>query len=220
MLIPITLGYDSDNKITKDLVDLNHLLVCVDSKQLDDIYASTLESKNDYGNFDLYTIPFVLKDERKQSIAYTMVECIHKQINERYDLLSANDCRNISEYNNTHTKKLNHIVYLAVGYPDSTYLEYKKIDKYLSEVLMLGRAVGIHLICIIDDTSNMSDAVYLNFANKICASTCGDKEICDYFDNIKLEDDELIFDCINDDEVKILKYSLDKLLKENKWNTK
>jgi len=40
----------------------NHLLVCVDKKQLDDIYATTLGFRIEYEYFVLYTLPIILRD--------------------------------------------------------------------------------------------------------------------------------------------------------------
>jgi len=60
----------------------------------------------------------------------------------------------------------------------------------------------------------MSNNVYLNFVNKICTKTCNHKEIIDCYGDVKFDDNEFLFDCIND-EIKLLKYSLDKFLMEN-----
>jgi len=216
MFIPITIGFNGNKKIVYDLIKLNDLLIYVESNQLNNLYnSSTLGLENKNKSYDLLNVSFLLKDEQEMKNSYKSIENVHKTLNDRYDLLVNSECKNISEYNESHSKKIKHIVILTYGYPDQKYYNYKQIDSYMSKIMMLGRAAGIHLICITDCISNMSDGVLLNFVNKICSRNDFDRSFffsCDI--QHKLTRNEIFFDCIEEESIRVLKLSLDNCIKE------
>ena len=207
MLIPITIGYDGEKKIVDDLVSLVHLLVYISKEQMDVIENSKdficKKLRND--NYNLLPIYFSLRDRTNMCRMYQAIEYRYKTMEERYDLFTKEKCRNIGEYNDTHEEKLKHMVLLLYGYPDSEYLGFKKIEDRITRILQLGRAAGIHIVIVTDEIQNMCDGVFLNFVNKICTRNDANKE--DFFNSFdrELKDDELIYDCANNDDVVILK---------------
>ena len=214
MLIPITIGYDGEKKIVDDLVDLVHLLVYISKEQMDVIEKSEnffyKRLKND--NYDLCPVYFSLRDRTNMCRMFQVIEHRYKTMEERYDSFTKEKCRNINEYNDSHEEKLKHKVLLLYGYPDSEYLGSKKIEDRLTRILQLGRAAGIHIIIITDEIANMCDGVLLNFVNRICTRNDANKE--DFFNlsDHELKDDELIYDCANNDDVVVLK--IDKTVRE------
>lgn len=108
------------------------------------------------------------------------------------------------------------MVLLLYGYPDSEYLEFKKIEERLTKILQLGRAVGIHIIIITDEINNMCDGVLLNFVNKICTRKDVDKEMFYLSDDFELHENELVYDCAKNDETIVLHYKKEDYMKENK----
>ena len=208
MLIPVTIGYDGNKKIIDDLVDLVHLFVYISKEQMDvirnnnDFIYEKLKSDN-YGFMPIY---FGLKDRTNMCRMFQAIEYRFKTMEERYDLFIREKCRNISEYNDTHKENLKHEVLLLYGYPNSEYLGYKKIEDRLTRILQLGRAAGIHIIIITDEINNICDGVLLNFVNKICTRKDVDKEMFYLSPDFELHDNELVYDCIKNNNAIVLNY--------------
>ena len=168
MLIPITIGYDGNTKVINDLVDLVHILVYLKDKQMDyfnDITKYNLLDDNDHTH--IYTFDY--RNTNKSIIVHNMkrLNSVYKKLDERYEILINSKCRNITEYNESQEEEMKHIAVIVIGYPNKTYPKRRKINDIFNKILMLGRAVGIHLITITNDVSNISDVMLLNFPNKI-----------------------------------------------------
>lgn len=216
MLIPITIGYDGDKKIVDDLVELNHILVYIKDKQMDyfnDVNKYNLLDNNDYTH--LYTLDY--RNNITTSVVHNFkrLNSIYKNLDERYEILRNSKCRNISEYNKARDEQMKHIVVLVFGYPCVTYPKQRKIINIFDHILMLGRAVGIHLINITNDISNISDATILNYPCKICTRNYVDKDMFCLSEGFVLDENELSYDFIKNDNVMILNYKKEDYMKED-----
>ena len=119
---------------------------------------------------------------------YTTAE---KRLNERYELLATFNCNNIEQYNE-------HFKYEGMYYlvALTSWLKGDAIDS-LKQILMKGRAVGIHVIVFADSVADFGDNTDLldYFFVKLVYSAKNAKEsklLTGYAGAEKLKDDEFM----------------------------
>lgn len=213
MLIPITIGYDGDNKVEEDLVNLNNLLVYLKDEQMDyfsDITKYSLIDDNEH--ICLYTLDYRLINKSMVVHNLRRLRNIYNKIKERNMVFKNENCKNICEYNNTHEKKMKHIVLLIFGYPSMGYPSQQEIGKIINLILLIKEHMGIHIINITSDISNM-DLVIRSFTNRVSTRNDLDKTFFNNNLKIKLKDNELAYKKSNSDSIQILQFKRNYVLK-------
>jgi DNA segregation ATPase FtsK/SpoIIIE-like protein len=78
--------------------------------------------------------------------AFDTLKFLCEEMDNRYDLLKKNYCRNIKEYNTKSENILEYIVVVIDEFADLMIVSGKEIENYILRLAQLARAVGIHLI--------------------------------------------------------------------------
>lgn len=108
---------------------------------------------------------------------------VNKELKRRTEILVSNGCRDINEYNNKHTEKLNRIIVACdevaeildkSGIKKSTNKEkletIESIEQHIMRIARIARACGIHLILATQRPSSevISGQIKSNLGNRVC----------------------------------------------------
>lgn len=120
-----------------------------------------------YKNCKQLAIPTITSVENAIDILNKMIVIM----NNRYNTLSQKNYRNIEEYNNKESEKLNYYIIIIDELAD-LFLQSPDIENILCRLLQLGRAAGIHLILATQrpDSQTISGKLKINIPTRIALS--------------------------------------------------
>ena len=182
-----SIGKDTNNnEISIDLTEAPHLLIAGStgagkSCLLNDIILSLLKKYDEnYMNLilvDIKQVEFSQYKEQKQLAIPTItdvnnaIDILNKMLfimSNRYNILSQKGYKNIKEYNEKETEKLNYYVIIIDELAD-LFAQNPDIEAILQRLLQLGRAAGIHLILATQrpDVQTISGTLKVNIPTRV-----------------------------------------------------
>lgn len=182
-----SIGKDTNNnEISIDLTEAPHLLIAGSTGSgksclLNDIIVSLLNKYDEnYMNMilvDIKQVEFTQYKYQKQLAIPTItdvnnaIDILNKMIvimSNRYNILSQKNYKNIQEYNEKETEKLNYYIIIIDELAD-LFAQNPDIEAILQRLLQLGRAAGIHLILATQrpDVQTISGTLKVNIPTRI-----------------------------------------------------
>jgi len=182
-----SIGKDtSNNEISINLADAPHLLIAGStgsgkSCMLNNIIVSLLNKyKENYLQMllvDIKQVEFTQYKGKKQLATPTItnvenaIDILNKMIvimNNRYNILSQHNYRNIQEYNQKEADKFTYYVIVIDELAD-LFAQSEDVESLICRLLQLGRAAGIHLILATQrpDVKTISGKLKINIPMRI-----------------------------------------------------
>lgn len=182
-----SIGKDTNNsEISINLTEAPHLLIAGSTGSgksclLNDIIVSLLNKYDEnYMNMiliDIKQVEFTQYKYQKQLAIPTItdvnnaIDILNKMVvimSNRYNLLSQKSYKNIKEYNEKETEKLNYYIIVIDELAD-LFAQNPDIEAILQRLLQLGRAAGIHLILATQrpDVQTISGTLKVNIPTRV-----------------------------------------------------
>ena len=185
-----SIGKDiNNNEISIDITKTPHLLIAGSTGSgksciLNNIITSLIRKYDEnYMNLilvDIKQVEFTIYKNCNQLAIPTItsvenaIDILNKMIvimTHRYNILSEKNCRNIEDYNNKESEKLNYYIIVIDELAD-LFLQSPDVENILCRLLQLGRAAGIHLILATQrpDSQTISGKLKINIPTRIALS--------------------------------------------------